>query len=156
MRLRSWIWDLLTCGSSSVQVSWNCLRWLRNARTHKGAYQAKSRYEVRVGMCTILQQGTREGVGFSEIHILRFYAYISRLIPNESWENFQILATILVLSFTWMGPCSIRAGIFPKYSLFFLQNIFLILEEIIFENFNISQNSIISVKLAKVLGYGAG
>jgi hypothetical protein len=56
-----------------------------------------------------------------------------------------------------MGPCSIRTGIFPQYSLFFLQKIyFLILEEIIFENFNIFENSIISVKLAKVLGYGAG
>jgi len=30
------------------------------------------------------------------------------------------------------------------------------LEEIIFENFNISENNIISVKLAKVLGYVAG
>jgi hypothetical protein len=31
--------------------------------------------------------------------------------------------------------------------------IFFDLEEIIFENFNISENNIISVKLAKVLGY---
>jgi hypothetical protein len=32
-------------------------------------------------------------------------------------------------------------------------NIYFNLEEIIFENFNISENNIISVKLANVLGY---
>jgi hypothetical protein len=39
----------------------------------------------------------------------------------------------------------------PKYSLLSF-TIFFDLEEIIFENFNISENNIISVKLAKVLG----
>jgi hypothetical protein len=42
----------------------------------------------------------------------------------------------------------------PKYSLLSF-TIFFDLEEIIFENFNISENNIISVELAKVLGlYG--
>jgi hypothetical protein len=40
----------------------------------------------------------------------------------------------------------------PKYSLLSF-TIFFDLEEMIFENFNISENNIISVKLAKVLGY---
>jgi hypothetical protein len=43
-----------------------------------------------------------------------------------------------------------------EYSQIFViifQIFFLDLEEIIFENFNISENSIISVELAKVLGY---
>jgi hypothetical protein len=40
----------------------------------------------------------------------------------------------------------------PKYALLSF-TIFFDLEEIIFENFNISENNIISVKLAKVLGY---
>jgi hypothetical protein len=35
----------------------------------------------------------------------------------------------------------------------FLHNIFFDLEEIIFENFNISENNIIGVELAKVLRY---
>jgi hypothetical protein len=42
-----------------------------------------------------------------------------------------------------------------KYSKIFtiiLHNYFFELEEIIFENFNISENNIISVELAKVLG----
>ncbi len=38
----------------------------------------------------------------------------------------------------------------PKYSLFFF-TIFFDLEEMIFENFNIFENNIISVKLAKVV-----
>jgi hypothetical protein len=41
---------------------------------------------------------------------------------------------------------------FFKYSLFSF-TIFLDLEEIIFENFNISENNIINVELAKVLRY---
>ncbi len=40
----------------------------------------------------------------------------------------------------------------PKYSVLSF-TIFFDLEEIIFENFNISENNIISVELAKVLGY---
>jgi len=40
----------------------------------------------------------------------------------------------------------------PKYALLSF-TIFFDLKEIIFENFNISENNIISVKLAKVLGY---
>jgi hypothetical protein len=43
-------------------------------------------------------------------------------------------------------------GIFPKYSLFSF-TIFFDLEEIKFENFNISENNIISVEPAKVLRY---
>jgi hypothetical protein len=41
---------------------------------------------------------------------------------------------------------------FFKYSLLSF-TIFFDLEEIVFENFNIFENNIISVKLAKVLGY---
>jgi hypothetical protein len=41
---------------------------------------------------------------------------------------------------------------YPKYSLFFFI-IFFDLEEIKFENFNISEKNIISVEFAKVLGY---
>jgi hypothetical protein len=41
-----------------------------------------------------------------------------------------------------------------KYSLLSF-TIFFDLGEIIFENFNISKNNIISVELAKVLGYGS-
>jgi len=37
------------------------------------------------------------------------------------------------------------------FTIFLLPNIFFILEEIIFENFNISENNIISVELDKVL-----
>jgi len=40
----------------------------------------------------------------------------------------------------------------PKYSLLSFK-IFFDLKEIIFESFNISENNIITVKLAKVLGY---
>jgi hypothetical protein len=43
---------------------------------------------------------------------------------------------------------------FFKYSLLSF-TIFFDLEEIIFENFNISKNNIISVELAKVLRYGS-
>jgi hypothetical protein len=40
----------------------------------------------------------------------------------------------------------------PKYSLFSFK-IFFDLEEIVFENFNIFVSNIISIELAKVLGY---
>jgi len=40
----------------------------------------------------------------------------------------------------------------PKHSLLSLR-IFFDVEEIIFENFNIPENNIISVELAKILGY---
>jgi hypothetical protein len=43
-------------------------------------------------------------------------------------------------------------GIFLKYSLLSFTNIILDLEEIIFENFNISENNIINVELARVPG----
>jgi hypothetical protein len=43
-------------------------------------------------------------------------------------------------------------GVLHKYSLFSF-TIFFDLEEIIFENFKISENNIYSVELAKVLGY---